>query len=314
MTFRLKPYIAVARPSHWIKNLFLLPGVLLALWFVPQDIGGFFPALFFGSVSVCMLASANYVINEWLDAAHDRVHPTKKQRPSVLGEVQRRAIITEYLALVAFGLVLAWWVSKFFFLTGAFFLVMGLVYNLPPLRSKDVPFLDVLSESVNNPLRFLFGWFMVTDAFLPPVSVLAAYWMGGAFLMAAKRLSEWRTLGSETARLYRKSFARYTDETLIASMVCYSFSFAFFGAIFMLKYRIEVLLTLPLFALLFAWYTKRAMEKDSIAEHPERLHRDQRLLLAVTVLFVSTIALFLLDVPRLRWLLETALIRASTSL
>ena len=29
----------------------------------------------------CMIASANYVINEWLDARFDKYHPTKKNAP-----------------------------------------------------------------------------------------------------------------------------------------------------------------------------------------------------------------------------------------
>ena len=36
--------------------------------------------------------------------------------------------------------------------------VMGCIYNIPPVRSKDLPYLDVLSEAVNNPLRMLAGW------------------------------------------------------------------------------------------------------------------------------------------------------------
>ena len=34
---------------------------------------------------------------------------------------------------------------------------MGIIYNVKPIRSKDIVFIDVLSESVNNPLRFLLG-------------------------------------------------------------------------------------------------------------------------------------------------------------
>ena len=33
--------------------------------------------------------------------------------------------------------------------------VMGCVYNIPPVRSKDLPYLDVLSEAINNPIRML---------------------------------------------------------------------------------------------------------------------------------------------------------------
>ena len=44
---------------------------------------------------------------------------------------------------------------------------MGCVYNIPPVRTKDKPFLDVLSESVNNPLRLLSGWYIVGASVVP---------------------------------------------------------------------------------------------------------------------------------------------------
>ena len=56
-----------------------------------------------------------------------------------------------------------------------------MLYNVPPIRIKDYAYFDVLAESVNNPLRFLVGWFAVAPQFLPPSSVLLAYWMGAHF-------------------------------------------------------------------------------------------------------------------------------------
>ena len=34
--------------------------------------------IFLGILSICLLASSNYVINEWLDAEFDKFHPEKK--------------------------------------------------------------------------------------------------------------------------------------------------------------------------------------------------------------------------------------------
>jgi len=48
-------------------------------------------------------------------------------------------------------------------------LIMGVVYNVEPLRSKDKPYLDVISESVNNPIRFLVGWFVLAPEAIPPI-------------------------------------------------------------------------------------------------------------------------------------------------
>jgi hypothetical protein len=60
------------------------------------------------------------------------------------------------------------------------------------VRTKELPYLDVLSESVNNPLRLFLGWFALVADKLPPLSLALAYWMVGAFFMATKRYAEYR--------------------------------------------------------------------------------------------------------------------------
>lgn len=39
-------------------------------------------------ISISFVASANYVINEWLDAEFEKFHPTKKNRPVVSGNLK----------------------------------------------------------------------------------------------------------------------------------------------------------------------------------------------------------------------------------
>ncbi len=77
---QVKNYIKIARPDHWIKNVFILPGLALALILTEalQDWGSFVIKLVTGFFATCFIASANYVINEWLDAEFDQYHPTKK--------------------------------------------------------------------------------------------------------------------------------------------------------------------------------------------------------------------------------------------
>ena len=72
----MKNYIKIARPDHWIKNLFIVPGVAIAflLTGVPQ-ISGLILRFILGFMATCLIASANYVINEWLDAEFDKYHP-----------------------------------------------------------------------------------------------------------------------------------------------------------------------------------------------------------------------------------------------
>ncbi|MGH7094113.1 MAG: hypothetical protein ACREFB_11330, partial [Stellaceae bacterium] len=170
-------------------------------------------------------------------------------------------------------------------------------------------YLDVLSESVNNPIRFLLGWFTVTGGVLPPASVLLAYWMGGAFLMAIKRYSEYRRIGDPArAALYRRSFARYTEQSLLLSGFFFALCSAFFTAIFLIKYRIEFLLTFPLFATLFTWYLAIGLKHDSAAQAPERLHREVGFLCFAAFTFVVAAMLFFVDLPFLKALMEPHLI------
>lgn len=71
-------YIKIARLNHWFKNVFMLPGTVLALVIFPGRHESLFFQLLLGLMSTCLIASANYVINEYLDAEFDKFHPIRK--------------------------------------------------------------------------------------------------------------------------------------------------------------------------------------------------------------------------------------------
>ena len=152
------------------------------------------------------------MINEWLDAEFDKHHPVKKLRPSVVKNLNPKIIYLEYFLLAAAGLGIASLFSLYYFLIALLLLVMGVLYNVRPFRTKERAYIDVLSESVNNPIRFVLGWLAIAPFIFPPSSIIVAYWMGGAFLMGCKRLAEYRFINNkELAGLYRRSFKTYTE-------------------------------------------------------------------------------------------------------
>jgi len=107
----------------------------------------------------------------------------------------------------ALGISLALVINLWFAAAAASLWLMGVAYNIPPLRTKEWAYLDVLTESVNNPIRLLLGWFAVIDDAVPPVSLAISYWMAGAFFMATKRFAEYRSIGDPViASDYRSSF------------------------------------------------------------------------------------------------------------
>lgn len=298
-----KYYIAIARPSHWFKNIFVIPGLVMVVFLTKASLADYWLNIIIGLASACLIASANYTINEWFDADFDSFHPLKKHRPSVLGKIKYHFVVLQYALLSALGLFLALGISDYFFYTSALFLLMGFFYNINPIRTKDKPYLDVLSESVNNPIRLLLGWFMISSAILPPSSLLIAYWMAGAFLMAVKRYAELRLISDRSiAALYRKSFSYYTESNLLVSIIFYAMTFAFFFGVFMVKYKIEFILTLPFYSVLFAWYFNIGMKTDSSAQRPEKLYQELGFSSYVILVVVITLAALFINLPMLNLL------------
>jgi 4-hydroxybenzoate polyprenyltransferase len=289
------------RLDHWIKQLFIMPGFVFALVLV--DCGGIrnvFMHLITGFLSTCFIASANYVINEWLDREFDKYHPTKKHRSIVEEGADKKVVYILYSCLTVMGICLALTVSKLFCYMELWLWIMGILYNVKPFRTKDIPFLDVLTESVNNAIRLLIGWFIVTAEYYPPVSLVIGYWFAGAFLMATKRFSEYRMINdAELAGKYRKSFRYYTQNSLLLSSFLYAMIANFFVGIFLIKYRVELILFVPFLMGLFCYYFWMSFKEDSAAQRPEKLFREKGLMCYVLGLGMMFIILMCVHIPGL---------------
>ena len=298
-------YFTLARPGYWVKNAFMLLGVVLAWFYHPQAVDfGLAGRVVWAFLAVSVIASSNYVLNEIFDARTDRHHPVKRSRPIAAGEISPGAAWAEYLLLAAAGLAMAWPVNRTFFAAGAALLAMGVLSNVPPLATKQIPYVDVLSESLNNPLRLLLGWFTVSQSEVPPLSLLVAYWMAGAFFMAGKRFAEYRMLGPEQAAAYRRSFRWYDDEKLIVCMFFYATSAALLLGVFIIRYHLELILSVPLVAGLFSYYLHVALKPASAAQAPERLYRERGLMIYLVLCLAVFLGLMLVRIPALYELLN----------
>ena len=302
----LIPYLQIARFDHWFKNVFVLPGVAVAAFAEPAiwSVDLLWRVLV-ALLATGFLASSNYVINELMDAEKDAAHPVKKNRPVPSGMIRPVFAYMEWVLLAISGLALSLSLGWAFFSFGLALLVMGCLYNIPPIRAKDKPYIDVLSESINNPLRLLLGWYATGINVVPPLSLVMAYWMLGAFFMAVKRFAEYRRINdAAVARAYRNSFGHYNQERLLVSTTYYGVAFGLFFGIFLIRYRMELLLAVPLLAGFIAWYIHIGFKEDSPTQYPEQLYK-QYGFMAYTVACVGfMIMLLFIDLPLLRDLFE----------
>ena len=295
----LKGHLLIARADHWVKNVFVLPGMVVALSIDRTRLHLLDPVtVLIGFLAIGLITSSNYVINEILDAPFDLKHPTKFRRPVPSGQVSIPLAYVEWIALFVAGMALSMRVSLPFTLTMLALWIMGCVYNIPPLRSKEVPYLDVLSESVNNPLRMLAGWYLTGNSAVPPTSLLISYWMVGCYFMAIKRFAECRDINDPArSAAYRKSFAYYTEQRLLVSIMFYAAQSMLFLGAFIVRYRLELILAFPLVSLVMAQYLALAFKPDSAVQRPEGLYKEPLLMLSVVLCFILMCALLFVDVP-----------------
>ena len=301
MTASLWPYVQIARVDHWFKNAFMLLGVLLAVFYQPGLLtwNNLIP-LSLAVVATCLVASSNYTLNELLDGPGDKLHPVKRHRPVPSGRIRPTWAYVEWLGLAAVGLGLAWSINLPFFASALWLWLMVILYNVPPIRTKEWPYVDVLSESINNPIRLLLGWFALIGDRVPPLSLALSYWMIGAFFMAVKRYAEYRHIDDPVvAASYRRSFAHYTEERLLISILFYATTCALFAGIFIVRYKIELILFVPFAAGLFAYYLRLGMKPNSPTQNPEKLYKERGFVAYLVVSLAVFVLLMFTSIPPL---------------
>lgn len=293
-------YLSVMRPDHWLKNLFIFFGsaVALVLLELPLDARNIILSVYC-LVPACLVASANYILNEILDAPFDRLHPTKHTRSVAAGIVKEGVLWALMAALLVMAFIISWPVFNVSYLVSLLLLFLsGLVYNVRPLRLKDRAFLDVIAESFNNPIRLWLGWYAIAPAAsFPPLSIVLAWWMFGALLMTGKRYAEYKFIGDrERSGLYRKSFQTYTDKSLLIAMVTYANLFCFCAGTAVAVYRPNLVFAFPLVIAAVIAYFNTAISVQGAKLEPEELLKNP-LMIVFTVLALA-FTLFLIVTPR----------------
>ncbi len=154
----LSGLIRLARPHHWIKNVFVLLPVpfAIAAHSYTLDIKVFLLG-FFG---FCLVNSAIYVLNDLHDAAADRLHPKKNKRPIASGAVSQNTAIAMIFVLLLCGIGLCLLTGKTAVTAvAAAYVIINVAYNL---GAKHIALLDVFLLSSGFVIRVLLGCILVS--------------------------------------------------------------------------------------------------------------------------------------------------------
>ncbi len=297
-------YLKICRPDHWLKNIFIVFGHAVA-WALVLDFAfnaELVRVALLSLVPACLVASANYILNEILDAPFDAMHPTKRHRGIPAGKVKVPVLWVMMAGLIVAAFALAWWWDFNWAYHAALLLLLlsGLVYNVPPLRLKDRAFADVIAESFNNPVRLWLGYYaLVEPRHVPPLSIVLSWWFFGALLMTGKRYAEFRFIGDAgLSGRYRRSFKTYTEKSLILAMIGYANLFCFCAGVAMAVYPQlqNLVFVAPVIVAAVLVYFHHAMKEEAARLEPEQLMRNPWIILCTLV--TAAAALWLLLAPR----------------
>ena len=199
----IRHIITVARPTHWIKNIFV---------FLPIFFGGALlnttevvaAALTFMSFSLA--ASAIYCLNDIIDVDADRAHPVKCKRPIASGTItipQAYGMMTVSLLIsIVLMFLLPEGHAKSILVIIAYF-VINVAYCL---RLKEYAIIDVCIIASGFVLRILAGGY-ATGVHLSKWIVLMTFLLT-LFLAFAKRRDDVLRMNT-TGRAPRKNTSRY---------------------------------------------------------------------------------------------------------
>ena len=77
----------------------------------------------------------------------------------------------------------------------------------------------------------------------------------------------------------------------------FSLTSAFFFGVFLIKYKVEFLLTVPFLAFLFVWYMAIGMHEDAVTQRPEKLYQERGFMAYLIFLGVLVTIVFFIDLP-----------------
>ncbi len=207
----VRDFITLMRPHQYIKNLILFAPAFFALRITEVDT---LLRMALGTIGFSLVASAVYILNDYLDREEDRQHPKKKDRPLASGRV------APHQALLLMGGLLLIAVPSFYFLDQlAFYLVSAYVFMnvLYTFRLKHIPIIDIFIIALGFLLRIGIGAALAQPHIPISMWMVLIIFLGALFLGLAKRRDD--VLLAADGRKVRKNIDGYNLEFINGAMM-----------------------------------------------------------------------------------------------
>lgn len=276
---RAVAFIGLLRPQQWIKNAFVLVGLVFGHAY--RDSALLFAAAM-ATAAFCLASGAVYALNDARDAAQDRDHPDKRDRPVARGAVLPREALALSALTATAALLLAASTGWLLAAIVAAYLVLNAAYTL---GLKRIAVIDVVVIAAGFMLRLLAGTLGI--GIEPSNWLLACGFLLTLFLGFAKRRAEIARLAGDAGR-HRAVLEAYSvgflDKAILlcaAGMVAAYAWYTLAAETARLHGTGNLVLTLPWVLLGTLHYLYRLRQRGGGGDPTEELLRDPWLAAAV---------------------------------
>lgn len=209
----MRPVLQLIRPSHWIKNLFLLIPIFFAgRLFQLEEV----EIILAGIVAFSLVASGIYIINDLKDLQIDKLHPLKKLRPLPSGLITKSTAFILLSILLLCGLTLAAFLDYTFLILLGIYLLMNIGYSF---GLKNIPIVDLFIVSLGFLIRIHSGGILSGVAVSHWLSIMIM--LLALFLVLAKRRDD-LVLQASTHSVIRKTSSSYNLEFINACLTMFA--------------------------------------------------------------------------------------------
>jgi len=193
------------RPYQWSKNLLLFSGLIFSTsFFIENDL--LISILAF--VIFCITSSGIYILNDLRDIEHDRLNPTKMNRPIAAGKISKlKAFVIMVLLLVA-SVTSAFILDKNFFIIILIYLCLNIAYSF---GLKNIVLLDAIIVAIGFLLR-VFAGCVIINVEVTPWLFICTFSLA-LTLSFGKRRNELNEL-KQDAKKFRETLEFYSTQLL----------------------------------------------------------------------------------------------------
>lgn len=207
----MKYYIKLLRPHQYVKNAFILSPLFFAFKFKDTDL---LLRVLLVTACFCLVASAIYILNDYLDIEEDKRHPTKKNRPLASGKVPKNHALIIMVLLVIIGAGGMTLVSVNAVILTGIYVFNNILYSY---RLKHVPLLDITMISIGFVLRLFIGEAAGEGELPLSMWIILCTFLLAMFLAMAKRRDD--VLLQKEGKKVRKSIHGYNLEFINGGMM-----------------------------------------------------------------------------------------------